>query len=121
MAGRLWLATSRLLGDALETIERWRATMTRHGAIAGGIAALAITGFVAMLTLPEPPRWLEITTVNTVVASLLMLALWARGGLVAAFVGRFLLAVIAMPFLLAVALVGIAVGPSLSSRGCCFR
>ena len=121
MAGRLWLATSRLLGEALETIERWRATMTRHGAIAGGIAALAITGFVATLTLPEPPRWLQTITVDAVVASLLMLALWARGGLVAAVVGRFLLALIAMPFLIAVALVGIAVGPELVIAGLLFQ
>jgi hypothetical protein len=121
IAGRLWLATSRLLGEALDTIERWRATLMRHGAIAAGIAALAVVGVVAMLKLPKPPRWLESTSVTAVAVAFLMLALWARGGLVAAFVGRFLLAAMATPFLLAVALVGVAIGPELVIAGLLFQ
>jgi hypothetical protein len=121
MAGRLWLATSRLLAEALATAEGWRTAVLRHRVVAGCIAVWAITGIVVIVGLPTAPRWVEGTAITGISAGLMMAALLARGGLFATVVGRFLLAAMATPFLLAVAVVGGAIGPELVFTGLLFQ
>ena len=48
---------------------------------------------------------------------LLVVAVLARGGLVAAFLGRFIFAVIAAPFLVLIAALGVSLGPELLAAG----
>jgi hypothetical protein len=58
----------------------------------------------------------------TAAASLLLIvAILVRGGLAAEFLGRFIFAVIAAPFLVLIAILGVGVGPELLAAGLLFQ
>ena len=124
LSGRVWLFTSRLLGDTVDTVDAWRTVLTRHWRITGAVAACLV--FVCALALVIPSAvglgWYQDGVVVAAVAVLLVVvAVLARGGLVAAFLGSFLFAVIAAPFLLVVAVLGVSVGPELLAAGLVFQ
>jgi hypothetical protein len=123
-SGRLWLITSRTLGRTVDTVEHWREALTRHrGTTAVLVASLTVICMLAWLAPAATGNltWLQATGFVAGVILLVLVATMLRGGLVAAFLGRFLFAALAAPFLLVVAALGMSVGPELLAAGLVFQ
>jgi pimeloyl-ACP methyl ester carboxylesterase len=124
LAGRIWLSTSRALGRTIETLERWRDRLMRHWPRTLLVAVCGIAVCCAAVFSDfgaSSPAWWTATVSVSAVALLLLVATLARGGLVADIVGRIVFAMAAMPFLVAIALLGMGVGPELLIAGLLFQ
>ena len=111
--GRIWQITSGAVGRTVETVERWRRTLIRRWLTTTFITGFLISLCLGALLLSSPtngPPWLESIFGRAVLSLLIIIATLVRGGLVAAFLGRIVLATIAAPFLILIALLGISVG-----------
>ena len=123
-AGLLWLVTSYALGRTVETIERWRETLTRHWRLTAPAAGCLLAFCVAALLRPssvESSVWLQRMFALAGLTLVLLFATFVRGGLAAALLGRIVLAAIAAPFLVVIAFLGIAVGPELLAAGLVYQ
>jgi hypothetical protein len=123
VSGRLWLSTSRMLGRTVDTVDRWRATLTSRRlstALVVGFLVLVFLVGVARWSSPEGTIWQPIV-VSVGASLLLIVAILVRGGLAAEFLGRFIFAAIASPFLVLIAILGVGVGPELLAAGLLFQ
>jgi pimeloyl-ACP methyl ester carboxylesterase len=116
LSGRVWLLTSRMLGATVDTVEGWRAAVTRRRRTTAAIVTALLLVIVLAWQTRQPALGVAAGMVLLVAVALLV-----RGGLVAAFLGRFLFAVLAAPFLLVVAVLGLSVGPELLAAGLLFQ
>ena len=119
VTGQLWLITSRTLGRTVDTVERWRDTLTRHRLatwlVVGCLVGVCVLGFLRW-SATGFQAWLSMALLAGG-SLLLVVATLVRGGLVAAFLGRFIFAVIAAPFLMLIAVLGVSLGPELLAAG----
>ena len=119
VTGQLWLITSRTLGGTVDTLERWRETLTGHrlatGLVVGCLVSVCVLGLVRWSATGDQ-AWLSMV-VQAGSPLLLVIATLVRGGLAAALIGRFLFAVIAAPFLMLIAVLGVSLGPELLAAG----
>jgi hypothetical protein len=122
-AGRIWLVTSHLLGDTVATVEGCRRVLSRHAAASIAIAAFLALGGILVFTRPPATTPISIQVAASIALTVVFLALgvWARGGLVASFLGRFFLATLALPLFLVAILLGVAIGPELVVAGLLFQ
>ena len=123
VSGRLWLSTSRMLGRTVDTVDRWRATLTSRRlstALVVGLLVLVFLVGVARWSSTEGTIWQPVV-VSVGASLLLIVAILARGGLAAEFLGRFIFAAIAAPFLVLIAILGVGVGPELLAAGLLFQ
>ena len=124
LSGRVWLVTSRMLGDTVDTVDGWRTVLTRRWRTTVAlVAGLLFVGTLALLmpSVAGSGAYQERVAVAAAAVLLVVVAVLVRGGLVAAFLGSFLFAVIAAPFLMVVAALGVSVGPELLAAGLLFQ
>ena len=124
LSGRVWLFTSRMLGDTVDTVDGWRTVLTSRRRATGAVVAclLIVCALAFLVPSVAGSGWYQQRVgVAAVAALLVVVALLVRGGLVAAFLGSFLFAVIAAPFLMVVAVLGVSVGPELLAAGLLFQ
>jgi hypothetical protein len=119
VTGQLWLITSRTLGRTVDTVEHWRDTLTRHRLatwlVVGCLVSVCVLGFLRW-SATGVQAWMSVASLAGG-SLLLVVATLVRGGLVAAFLGRFIFAVIAAPFLMLIAALGVSLGPELLAAG----
>jgi pimeloyl-ACP methyl ester carboxylesterase len=123
LSGRLWLIASRLLGQTVDTVEGWRQMLIgRRLATALVVTCLALVSVIGVI------RWssIEGTMLQPIVplaggSLLLLVATLFKGGLAAEFLGRLVFAAIAAPFLMFIAMLGVALGPELLAAGLLFQ
>src|SRR5262249_8080572 len=107
ISGRIWLTTSRAVGTAMNTVEWWRQMLIGRWRVTGAMALICISALAyAAMSFPALPLPDEVIIVT---ASWLLLnfAIVVRGDLIISFLGAFLLASIAAPFVIVIALFGI--------------
>ena len=121
VSGRVWLFASRAVGRTVTTVEQWRATLANHRATTAALVAGLV--LVCVFAWLAPADGIARLRIGFVAGSMLLVvvATLTRGGLVAAFLGRFLFAAIAAPFLMLIAVLGLSVGPELLAAGLLFQ
>jgi hypothetical protein len=121
IAERLWSGTSRFLGAVLSTVETWRAALAeRWRLLVPACVALAGLAIVSLST-AERGSWLEVSGMLAAATLAVLIAILARGGHVAEFLGALLIAVLASPSFLIMLALGIATGPELLVAALLFR
>ena len=123
LSGRLWLLTSQSIGATVDTVEHWRTVLIRQRVTTALLAgALGIVLTSPLFAPPAPDvMWAWRMVFLAGAALSLIFAILVRGGLVAAFLGRIMLAVIAAPFLTLIATLGLALGPELLAAGLLYQ
>jgi hypothetical protein len=116
LSGRVWLLTSRMLGGTVDTVEGWRAALTGRRRTTAAIVACQLLVIGLAWQMGQQAVGLAAGAVLLLVVALLL-----RGGVVVAFLARFLFAALAAPFLLVVAVLGMSVGPELLAAGLLFQ
>jgi len=107
-AGRFWLVTSYSLDQAVKRVELWRESLIRHW----HLTALATVCSLA-LCVAAAENWLPEEFFFGLLPPLLIFSILVKGGFTSMFISRALLSLIAAPFLVVIAFLGIAVGPEL--------
>jgi hypothetical protein len=121
IAELVWFTTSRFLGALLLTVETWRSVLARRWRLVAPACALLLGVAILPIAIATPPSWLEASGVFAGVTLAILLAILSRGGYVAAFLGALLIAVLATPSFLVIAILGIATGPELLIAALLFR
>jgi pimeloyl-ACP methyl ester carboxylesterase len=121
IAERLWSGTSRFLGALLSTVEKWRAALAERWRLL--VPACVVLAGLAIVSLATAERgsWLEVSGMLAAATLAVLIAILARGGYVAEFLGALLIAVLASPSFLIMLALGIATGPELLVAALLFR
>lgn len=113
IADLIWSMTSRFFGGLLTTVETWRSALIARWRLLVLLSAVLI-GFASFsLATAESGSKLEVSGILAIVLLAILLAILARGGYVAAFLGALLIAALATPSFLIIGVLGIATGPEL--------
>jgi pimeloyl-ACP methyl ester carboxylesterase len=121
IAELLWSGTSRFLGALLSTVETWRSALARRWRLL--VPVCVVLFGLAILSLATAGRgsWLEVSGMLAAATLAVLIAILARGGYVAEFLGALLIAVLASPSFLIIVALGIATGPELLVAALLFR
>jgi hypothetical protein len=121
IAELIWSTTSRFLGGLLATVERWRAALAARWRIVAPVCVALLGWVIFAIASAASGTWLQASAVSAGMTLAMLLAILSRGGYVAAFFGALLIAFLATPFFLAIAILGAATGPELLVAALVFR
>jgi hypothetical protein len=121
IAELIWSTTSRILGALRITVETWRSALAARWRIVAPVCVALLGLVIYAIATPAPDAWLRVSVVAAVAALAIVVAILSRGGYVAAFAGALLIAVLATPFFLVIAIIGAATGPELLVAALVFR
>jgi len=117
----LWSSTSRLLGTLLSTVETWRSALAKRWRLLVPVCAVLLSLAIVSLATADRGSWLEVSGMLAAATLAILIAILARGGYVAEFLGALLIAVLASPSFLIMVVLGIATGPELLLAALLFR
>lgn len=121
IADLIWSTTSRFFGALLTTVETWRSALVTRWRLLVLLSA-ALIGFASFaLATAESGSKLEVSGIVAIALLAILLAILARGGYVAAFLGALLIAALATPSFLVIGVLGVATGPELLIAALLFR
>jgi Serine aminopeptidase, S33 len=121
LAELIWSTTSRFLGGLLSTVETWRSALAKHWRLVLPACAVLLGLTIVALATTAPPASLQVGGILAAAILAFLLAIFSRGGYVAAFLGALLIALLATPCFLVIAVLGIATGPELLIAALVFR
>ena len=121
IAELIWSATSRFLEGLLSTVETWRSALATHWRFVVPACALLLGLTILALTTTAPSASLEAAGILAAAILAFLLAIFIRGGWFAMFSGALLIALLATPYFLVIAVLGIATGPELLIAALVFR
>jgi len=121
IAELLWSSTSRFLGALLSTVESWRSALARRWRLLVPACVVLAALVIVSLATAERGSWLEVSGMLAAATLAVLIAILARGGYVAEFLGALLIAVLASPSFLIMLALGIATGPELLVAALLFR
>ena len=121
IAEMLWTSTSRFLGTLLSTVETWRAALAKRWRVLVPACAVLVCLVITSLATAERGSWLEASGLLAAATLAVLIAILARGGHVAEFLGALLIAALAAPSFLVMVVLGIATGPELLVAALLFR
>ena len=121
IADLIWSTTSRFFGALLSTVETWRSALVKRWRLLVPVCAVLVGFAILSLAKAESGSRLEVSGLLAIVLLAILLAILARGGYVAAFLGALLIAALATPSFLVIGVLGIATGPELLIAALLFR
>jgi hypothetical protein len=121
IAELIWSATSRFLGGILTTVETWRDALAKRWRLVVPACVLLLVLTIVSLATTTPPALLQAGGIVAAATLAFVLAIFSRGGYAAMFLGALLIAFLATPFFLLIAVLGIATGPELLVAALVFR